>query len=160
MKKIKSTRRPGPREGLVLRPSRVRMFLIYSVLFAMAMGVGFLIRFIFSPDSFQNIDWATMGIVAVGGGAVMSFFEHQRWVLRVRDNGELLEGTTGAFGSRVTIPIKSIDWELTRRSLRSWLKIGNSIYVTRMQRVMVSPWFFNPGDFERFLKEIGYTTPE
>jgi hypothetical protein len=160
MKKVKLTNRPAPREGLTLKPSRLRMFVIYAFLFALAVLFGLLIRLILSPSAFGDMDWNILFLAVFGGAAVMAFIEQSRWVLRVRKGGELLEGTTGAFGARVTIPIDSIDWERTRRSLSSWLKIGNSIYVTSIQRIMVSPWFFDPHEFSSFIKAIGYIPPE
>lgn len=160
MKKAKVTRRPGTREKLVLKPSRLRMFIIYVILFDLALLLGFIIRLIFNGFNFDDMNWPAMLLIVFGGALVMAFMEVPRWTLLVRDGGELLEGTTGAFGARVTIPIKSIDWKRTHRSLSSRVKIGNNIYVTSVQKLMVSPWFFDPGEFRSFLEVIGYQPPD
>jgi hypothetical protein len=160
MKKAKVTRRPGARENPVLKPSRLRMFIIYVILFGLALLAGFIIRLIFNGFNFDDMNWSTMLIIVFGGAVVMAFMEVPRWTLIVRDGGELLEGTTGAFGARVAIPVKSIDWERTHRSISSRVKIGNNIYVTSIQKLMISPWFFNPRELRRFLESIGYQPPD
>lgn len=160
MRKAKSTRRPATRENLVLKPSRLRMFVIYIILFSLAVVVGFMIRLIFSGFAADDLDWTLYLVVVFGGAVVMAFMEVPRWTLRVLDGGELLEGTTGAFGTRISIPIKSIDWERTHRSISSRVKIGNNIYATSVQRLMVSPWFFDPQEFKSFLESIGYQPPD
>ena len=155
MKKLKVTKRPGSRAGLVLKPSRLRMFAIYALLFGLAIGFGLLLRMMFSPGGIGPVNIPVTLLAVLGGALLMAFIEHSRWTLRVGE-GEQLEGPTGAFGERTSIPLKGIDWARTRRSLSSRLKIGNSIYASANSRVMVSPWFFDPQKFHEFLTAIGY----
>lgn len=159
MVRIRSTKRPAPPE-FVLHPSRVRMFLVYVVVFALAILFGSGIRWLFNHDAFNATWLANQGpvtaVIIAGGAAFMSLTEYTRWTMRVT-GGDMLEGPAGVFGDRLAIDIHHIDWTLTRRSLRSWLKIGNAIYGVSRQRILVSPWFFPPSQFREMLDRIGYT---
>jgi hypothetical protein len=159
MKKAKVTKRPTAREDLTLRPSRLRMFLIYIVLFALAIAAGQLIRLVLYPSE-GTTGWlverwpVTLGII-VGGAALMALLERNRWTLRLV-NREQLEGPTGAFGERIRIPLSEINWERTRRSLNSRVKIGNGIYGLERRRILVSQWFFEPEGLHEMLRALGY----
>ena len=159
MKKVKVTKRPSARADLVLRPSRLRMFLIYIVLFALAIGFGLIIRLLVNQGEFTlgwvQDNWVAGAGIIFGGAALMAFIERNRWVLRVPDH-ELLEGPTGMFGERITIRLDEIDWERTQRSLSSRLKIGNAIYGPDRARILVSPWFFEPEGIRELFSAIGY----
>ncbi len=157
VKKIKVTRRPG--SSFVLRPSRPRMFLVYTVILTLAIGAGFFIRFLlyhtgFDPSWFQTNGLFFLGLILLGA-ILITVMEYSRWTMRVVD-GEKVEGPSGALGERLSIPLEAIDWKRTRRSLASWLKFGNAIYASPRQRILVSPWFFNPKQFREFLTAIGY----
>jgi hypothetical protein len=157
MKKVKVTRRPGA--SFVLRPSRVRMFLVYIVILALAIGVGLAIQFLFrrnslSPNWFMT-DGPTYLAIILGGAIIISLMEYSRWIIHV-ENGDTVEGPSGAFGERLSIQLKEIDWQRTRRSLNSWLKFGNAIYSGPRRRILISPWFFSPARFREFLSAIGY----
>ncbi len=158
MKRAKVTKKPAARPDLVLRPARLRMFGIYLVLFGLAIGAGLLIRQLVSQDAFsegwlQN-NWLTAVGIIVGGSALMAILERGRWTLRLL-NGDKLEGPSGAIGERVVIPAGEIDWERTRKSLNSRVKIGNGIYAAN-RRILVSPWFFDPREFRSLLEKVGY----
>ena len=158
MKKGKATRRPSAQAEIVLRPSRLRMFLIYIVLFALAIGLGLLIRLLFDRGSLTlgwlQQSWLTGAAIIFGGAALMAFIERSRWVLRVLEH-QRLEGPTGMFGERVEIRLDEIDWERTLRSLSSRLKIGNAIYGPSRARILVSPWFFEPEAVRELFHAIG-----
>lgn len=135
------------------------MFAVYVVVFALAILFGSGIRWIFNHDTFgpswlANQGPVTVAIIAVGAG-FMSLTEYSRWTLRF-NGSDMLEGPSGVFGDRLAIDIHNIDWKATRRSLTSWLKIGNAIYGPARQRILVSPWFFNPGEFRELLEQIGF----
>lgn len=157
MKKIKVTKRPGT--NFILRPSRVRMFLVYIVILTLAMSASLLFQYIFGRSNFgpewYKKDSLIYLLVILGGAVLITLFEYSRWTLRV-ENGEQVEGPSGAFGERLVIPVKEIDWARSRRSLDSWLKFGNAIYSSPRRRILVSPWFFDPAQFREFLRAIGY----
>ncbi len=154
MKKVKVTKRPGARGDVVLQPSRLRMFLIYMVLFTLAIGVGLLIRLMMDQQDVSAVwfanNWPSGVGIIVGGAALLSIIERRRWTLRVLD-GRKLEGPTGAFGERLIIPAEDIDWERTQHSLSSRLKIGNAIYGPERKRIIVSQWFFEPDKLQEML---------
>ncbi len=154
MKKVKVTKRPGARGDVVLQPSRLRMFLIYMVLFTLAIGVGLLIRLMMDQQDVSAVwfanNWPSGVGIIVGGAALLSIIEQRRWTLRVLD-GRKLEGPTGAFGERLIIPAEDIDWERTQHSLSSRLKIGNAIYGPERKRIIVSQWFFEPDKLQEML---------
>lgn len=157
MKKVKVTKKPGT--SFILRPSRVRMFLVYVVILALAIGAGLTIQFLFRrnslrPDWFMT-DGPTYLAIILGGASIISLMEYSRWIIRVED-GDTVEGPSGAFGERLSIPLKEIDWQRTRRSLNSWLKFGNAIYSSPRRRILISPWFFRTAQFREFLTAIGY----
>ncbi len=157
MKKVKVTKKPGT--SFILRPSRVRMFLVYIVILALAIGAGLTIQFLFrrnslGPDWFVT-DGPTYLAIIVGGAIIISLMEYSRWIIRV-ESGDTVEGPSGAFGERLSIPLKEIDWQRTRRSLNSWLKFGNAIYSSPRRRILISPWFFSPARFREFLSMVGY----
>ncbi len=135
------------------------MFLVYLVILSLAIGTGLLIQFLFRRDSFGpgwlQTDSITYLAIILAGSLIVSLMEYPRWTLRV-EGGEKVEGPSGAFGERLSIPVKEIDWMRTRRSLTSWLKFGNAIYVSPRERILVSPWFFDQGKFREFLAAIGY----
>ena len=157
MAKIRVTKRPT--QDFILKPNRVRMFLIYIILFALAIVLGTGIRWLLYRDTLTPGWWSNNGTIAVViivvGALLMSVTEYSRWTLRVV-GGNTIEGPAGMFGSREALSIAAIDWERTRRSLSSWLKIGNAIYDVSRQRILVSPWFFTPREFREMLDLIGY----
>jgi hypothetical protein len=158
MKKPKPTRRTSKQAEYVLRPSRLRMTLIYILIFSIAMGIGILIRFIldggvYNPDRLFG-DWQTNALIIFGGAIVFALLDYRRWTIRVLD-GERIEGPSGAFSQRQAFPIKDIDWTRTRRSINSRLKIGNGIYTDSRQRILISPWFYDPQQFQEFAQRIG-----
>ena len=157
MKKIKVTKRPGT--SLVLRPSRVRMFLVYVAILTLAIGFGLLISFLFWRHNFGPTwimtETPTYLALILGGAFIITLMEYSRWIIHV-EGGETVEGPAGGLGERLSIPIKEIDWTRTRRSLNSWLKFGNAIYSSPRQRILISPWFFQPAQFREFLTAIGY----
>jgi len=159
MAKAKVTKRPVQRQDLTLQPSRLRMFLVYLVMFTLAIAVGLLIRLLVNRGAFTLLwmqeNWpAGVGII-FGGSALMALIERSRWTLRVLGR-DRLEGPTGLFSERIVIPRDEIDWERTRRSLTSPLKIGNAIYGHGRTRVMVSQWFFKPDELRELLGLLGY----
>jgi len=158
MKKAKVTRNPRSQAEFVLRPSRWRMLLIYVILFALAVTFGLLIRSIFSGGfSTETIfgDWQINAIIVVGGAVAFALLDYRRWTMRVQ-GGEYLEGPTGAFGERIILPLKEINWERSGKSLRSRFGVGTAIYTHGGRRILISPWFYEPGHFKAFLYEIGY----
>lgn len=159
MKKVKVTKRPGPQGELIVLPSRLRMFLIYMVMFSLAIGIGLLLRLAVDRESF-TAEWLSSGWISwlgvvIGGAALMALIERSRWKLRVVERDKL-EGPTGAFGERLVIPFNEIDWPRTQRSLSSKLKIGNAIYGRGRQRIIVSQAFFDPAALSELLRAIGY----
>ena len=157
MAKIRATKRPG--HDYTLRPNRLRMFFVYVILFALAIVLGTGIRWLLYRDTFTQGWWSSNGttaiIIVVIGAALMSFTEYSRWTLRVV-GGSTIEGPAGMFGARESLSIAAIDWDRTHRSLGSWLKIGNAIYDVSREHILVTPWFFNPGEFKEMLDLIGY----
>lgn len=160
MAKYKTSRTNRAPSEFVLFPSRVRMTIIYAVLFTLALMIGLLIRAAFSGWSFDLggiwDEWYLNILLIFGGALVFAMIDYNRWTIRVRDN-ESVEGPTGAMGERALLPIKNIDWDRTRRNLNSRLKIGNAIYTQSGQRILISPWFYAPARYHEFLSEIGYT---
>jgi hypothetical protein len=161
MQKAKATKRPNVNKKIdyILRPNRIRMGLIYALTFAIAMAIGILIRFfldggVFSPDSLFG-DWSINLLIVIGGAVLFALLDYSRWTIRIVD-GDKLEGPTGAFGDRHAFPIRDIDWNRTGRSLGSRFKIGNGIYTTKRQRILISPWFYNPEEYQQFTAMIGY----
>lgn len=135
------------------------MFLVYIVILALAIGVGLIIQFLFRHNSFSP-DWLmadgpTYLAIILGGAIIISLMEYSRWIVRVED-GNTVEGPSGAFGERLSIPLKEIDWQRTRHGLNSWFKFGNAIYSSPRRRILISPWFYHPAQFREFLTAIGY----
>lgn len=159
MAKAKVTKRPAQRQDYTLQPSRLRMFLIYLVMFALAILLGLLIRLVFYRGedllAYLRENWVAGAAITVGGSLVMALVERSRWTLRVVGRSQL-EGPTGLFSERIVIPINEIDWERTRRSLDSWLKVGNAIYGQGRTRVIVSQGFFKPEELKELLALLGY----
>ncbi|HEX9017802.1 MAG TPA: hypothetical protein VF806_01360 [Anaerolineaceae bacterium] len=159
MAKIKVSKRPSPGGDITLLPSRLRMFLVYLVLLAVALAVGLALRFLVNRGGFTATwleeNWPAGLIITFGGSALLAFIERNRWKLRVLD-GDRIEGPTGTFGERIVIPVDEIDWTRTLNSLRSWLKIGNAIYGSARVRIIISQWFFHPNELKELLKAIGY----
>ena len=157
MTKTKVTKRPSPRGDITLQPSRLRMFLIYVVLFSLAIGIGLVIRLLMNQldvtGGWFAENWPSGVGIIIGGAALLSFIERSRWTLRLLE-GRRLEGPSGAFGERLVIPAEEIDWVLTQRSLGSWLKIGNAIYGKERKRIIVSQWFFDPEKLRDLLGRI------
>lgn len=156
MKKTKVTKRPAQRGETVIQPSRLRMFVIYLVLFVLAIGIGTLVRLALNRESLGiwfTENWRMTLLIVVGGAALLSLVERSRWTLRLLD-GRRLEGPSGAFGERYIIPAEQIDWEQTNRSLGSWLKIGNAIYGPERKRIVVSQWFFDPQELSALFDQL------
>jgi hypothetical protein len=160
MKKVKVTRNPQSRQDFLLRPSRVRMALIYAAFFSLAVIVGMIIRLIAYRENLNFaalIDgWAVNLGIVIGGSVLFALMDYPRWTIKVL-GGENVEGPSGAMGMRSLLPLGEIDWERSGRSLRSRLKIGNAIYSVGRQRILISPWFYEPGLFAEFLDRIGYS---
>jgi hypothetical protein len=171
MKRAKATGRPQqrqnaarrssvPRRGdsLTVRPSRLRMFAVYVVMFAAALAVGMIFRMIANgweaTAQWITGQWPALVGIIFGGGALMAVIEHGRWTLRLLD-GDRLEGPTGMFGERIVIPTGEIDWERTRRSMSGRLKMGNAIYGPGRTRILISPWFFEPAALRELLDRVG-----
>jgi hypothetical protein len=157
MKKVKVTKRPQ-KEDFILKPNRLRMMLVYVLLFGLAYIIGMFIRYLINPGGFDlqrlTTDWTLDALIIFGGPALLAMLDYRRWVVRLQ-NSEMIEGLSGAFGERVVFPAREIDWQRTNRSLSSRFKIGNAIYAKTRQRILLSPWFYNPGDFREFLQLIG-----
>ena len=158
MKKVKVTKRPKTQTEFVLKPNRLRMFLIYMVLFILAYGVGTVLRYILTGGDLDlermGEDWLIDVLIVFGGPVLLALLDYNRWVIKYQENQ--LEGLSGAFGERSVFPIREIDWKRTARSLSSRVKIGNGIYAQTSRRILISPWFYNPGDYKTFLDLIGY----
>ena len=156
MKRVKVTKRTV--SDRILRPSRLLMFANYVMMMTLAVAFGLTLRWVFSRFSLSADWWQKNGMVTLGiivaGSIVVALVEYKRWTLRVLD-GDKLEGPAGAMGERMTISIKEIDWDRTRRSLRSWLKIGNGIYDFSRRRILISPWFYKPADYRAFIRDLG-----
>lgn len=157
MAKIKTSKRPVA--DFILKPNRLRLFLIYLLMFVLALILGYGIRWIFYRETFTQEFLQSQGfgtvLLVFGAALLLSITEYSRWTLRIIDRN-VLEGPTGMFGDRMRMPIETIDWKRTQRSLASWLKVGNAIYGEDRQRILVSPWFFNPDQFTELLELIGY----
>lgn len=158
MKKVKVTKRPKAQSEFVLQPSRLRMIVIYALLFMLAYGIGLLIRYIISGGTLEfdrlREDWLLDVLVIFGGPVLLAFLDYKRWVIKVQ--GDQLEGLSGPFGDRSTFTTQEIDWTRTGRSLSSRVKIGNGIYANANRRILISPWFYRPADYRTFLDLIGY----
>ncbi len=158
MPRYKVTRRPSARPDTVLKPSLWRMTLIYAILFVVAIGIGLLIRALITREnlvvSWLQENWPVTLVALFGGSALLSLAERSRWSLRLV-GGDRLEGPSG-FGERVTLHLAEIDWKRTRRSLSSRMKIGNGIYDNERNRILVSPWFFDPAKFREMMAMLGY----
>lgn len=150
--------RPKSQLEFILRPSRWRMMVIYTVLFALAVVFGLLIRVALSGGtSVQAVfgDWyINLGIV-VAGAVLFAWIDYGRWTMRVQ-GGQQVEGPSGAFGDRAVLQLKDINWPRSGKSLRSRIKIGTAIYTHAGKRILISPWFYEPARFREFLDKIGY----
>ena len=158
MKSVKIPRKSKSQAEFILRPSRWRMMVIYTIMFTLAVFAGLLIRTILGGGaSVQAIfsDWyINLGIV-VGGAVLFALIDYSRWTMRVQGK-EQLEGPSGAFGDRNTLPLKDINWPRSRKSLGSRIKIGTAIYTHGGKRILISPWFYDPARYQEFLDQIGY----
>lgn len=158
MKTVKVPRKSKSQAEFILRPSRWRMMIIYTVMFTLAVLAGLLIRTIFGGGtSVQAIfgDWyINLGIVVVGA-VLFALVDYSRWTMRVQ-GGETIEGPSGAFGDRSTLSLKDINWARSGKSLRSRIKIGTGIYTNGGKRILISPWFYEPARYQEFLDQIGY----
>ncbi len=159
MKAVKVTRKSLSRKEYLLLPSRVRMIAIYAAFFALAVMVGMLIRILFNRSGATLgelfSDWIFNLAIVVGGSVIFALVDYSRWTIRVVE-GESVEGPSGAMGARLALPVGEIDWDRSRRSLNSWLKVGNAIYTFDRQRILISPWFYNSKKFSDFLSQLGY----
>ncbi len=151
MKTVKVTRRSKGQAEFILRPSRWRMMVIYTVMFTLAVLAGLLIRTILGGGtSVQAIfgDWyINLGIVVVGA-VLFALVDYSRWTMRVQ-GGETI-------GDRSTLSLKDINWARSGKSLRSRIKIGTAIYTHGGKRILISPWFYEPARYQEFLDQIGY----
>lgn len=159
MKKVRAARKSQSRLDYSLRPSRVRMALIYAFFFALAVMFGMLIRIMANNENASLAqlfsDWGPNLAIVVGGAVLFAMIDYSRWTIRLQ-GGDELEGPSGGMGRRMVLPLEEIDWERTRRSLESRLKIGNAIYTVDGQRILISPWFYPPGSYAEFLDQINY----
>ena len=159
MQKAKVTRRAKALNEFILKPNRLRMFIIYTLLFILAYGLGLLIRYAINPTEFNlerlKEDWLIDILIVFGGPILLALLDSQRWIVQIK-GGDQLEGLSGAFGERATFAVKDIDWVRTRKSLSSRLKIGNGIYSQTRKRILISPWFYTPDAYQEFLKIIGF----
>jgi hypothetical protein len=158
MKKPQAANLRSVRSEAVLKPSRLLMFLNYILLFTIAVTVGLGVRWLVNREGFGQNWWSENGLltlaVVVFSSLLIAVVDHGRWTLRII-NGSQLEGPTGALGDRLVIPLREIDMDRTRKSLRSRLKIGNGIYANSRQRILISPWFYRPAEYRNFIREIG-----
>ncbi len=163
MKKVRAARKSQSRSDYSLRPSRVRMALIYAFFFALAVMFGMLIRVVFNNENASPAelfsDWGPNLAIVVVGAVLFAMIDYSRWTIRVQ-GGEQIEGPSGGMGRRMILPLEEIDWKRTRRSLESRLKIGNAIYTFDGQRILISPWFYPPGNYSELLDLIGYPASE
>jgi hypothetical protein len=159
MNKSKPAKRVNKKADFILRPNRLRMGLIYAFFFGLALAIGTLIRFALDGFAFNSQslfgDWRINLLIVFGGAALFALLDYRRWTIRVL-GGDRLEGPSGALGDRQVLPIADIDWTRTRRSLGSRLKVGNGIYAGPRNRILISPWFYNPADFAQFAEIIGW----
>lgn len=157
MKKVKVTKRST--SELILQPSVLRMYLIYTFLFIMAYAFGLLIRFItdrnnFTFDRLTN-DWLVDTLIVFVGPLLLAFIYKRRWMVKLIGR-DTVEGPTGAFSDRITLPVREINWAMTERSIESRVGLANAIYAEG-RRILVNVWFFNPAEWREFLNRIGYT---
>lgn len=135
------------------------MFLIYLILFVLAYGFGILLRLIFNsgaadfPALFD--DWYLDVGIVVGGAFLLALVDFRRWTVRVL-NGDQLEGPAGPFGERMAVPLKTIDWARSSKSLMSGFGMANGIYTIDRQRVLFNRWFYAPDSLQEFFKQIGF----
>lgn len=159
MKKPKLARKPLSHGEFTLRPSRVRMAVIYAAFFALAVLAGMLIRLVFNRQGLKLEelygDWALYLAIVIGGAILFALMDYSRWTIRLV-GGDRVEGPSGAMGSRSWFDLGDIDWGRTQRSLGSRFKVGNAIYSVERQRILISPWFYPPASYAEFLDRIGY----
>ncbi|NLG97268.1 MAG: hypothetical protein GX491_07905 [Chloroflexi bacterium] len=157
MKRVKVTKQK--QREFTLRPSRLRMFVIYLVLFVFAYGFGILLRLIFNngaadfPAFFD--DWYLDAGIVVGGAFVLALVDFRRWTVRIM-NGDQLEGPAGPFGERLAVPLRNIDWTRSTKSLKAGLGMANGIYTIDRQRVLFNRWFYAPNSLQEFFDRIGF----
>lgn len=157
MKKVKVTKKSAPEQ--LFQPSVLRMYLIYTLLFVLAYAFGLLIRYItnreqFTIDRLTN-DWLVDTLIVFLGPLLLAFLYKRRWSVKVVGR-DTIEGPTGAFSDRVTLPLREINWAMTERSIESRLGMANGIYAGG-RRILVNKWFFTPSDWQELLDRIGYT---
>lgn len=157
MKKVKVTKKSAPE--LVLQPSVLRMYLIYTLMFVLAYAFGLLIRFITQRDQFTierlTSDWLVDTLIVFVGPLLLAFIYKRRWMIKIIGR-DTVEGPTGAFSDRITLPLRDINWAMTERSIESKFGLANAIYAGG-RRILVNVWFFNPAEWREFLERIGYT---
>jgi len=155
----KTTHKPVSYQEFVLRPIRWRMALIYAGFFALAVFAGMLIRLATNSgqEAFSELfnDWYINLAIVVGGAIIFALLDYPRWTIRVVGM-DRIEGSTGAFGERVALPLKDMDWPRSRKSLNSRMKVGNAMYTVTGKRILISPWFYDARHFQEFLDRIGY----
>lgn len=157
MKKVKVTKKSNPE--LILQPSVLRMYLIYTLMFVLAYAFGLLIRFFLYREQFNlaqlTSDWLVDTLIVFAGPLVLAFIYKRRWMVKVIGR-DTLEGPTGAFSERIQLPLREINWAMTERSIGSKFGLANAIYAGG-RRILVNAWFFNPAEWQEFLERIGYT---
>lgn len=160
MARLKKTQ-PGAKshQEYVLYPSRLRMGLIYSGFFAVAVLAGWLIRIGVNSGKATTAElfdgWYINLAIVIGGAILFAFLDFSRWTIRVIDN-DRLEGPAGALGERLILSLREINWPRSSKSLNSRLKVGNAIYSVGGKRILISPWFYEVDKYADFLKQIGY----
>ena len=157
MKKAKVTKKSA--SELILQPSVLRMYLIYTLMFILAYAFGLLIRFITQREQFTverlTNDWLVDTLIVFAGPLLLAFIYKRRWMVKVIGR-DTVEGPTGAFSDRIQLPLREINWAMTERSIESKVGLANAIYAGG-QRILVNIWFFNPSEWQEFLDRIGYT---
>ena len=157
MKKAKVTKKSA--SELILQPSVLRMYLIYTLMFILAYAFGLLIRFITQREQFTverlTNDWLVDTLIVFAGPLLLAFIYKRRWMVKVIGR-DTVEGPTGAFSDRIQLPVREINWAMTERSIESKVGLANAIYAGG-QRILVNIWFFNPSEWQEFLDRIGYT---
>jgi uncharacterized membrane protein YciS (DUF1049 family) len=158
MTRVKVTKRTRPSPDFILKPSLGRMYFIYMLLFLSVYLVSFGLRSLNDPQTFNLeyliANWQLDVLLIFGAPLLLALFYRGRWTLRVVD-GERIEGSAGAFAQRVELPIREINWEATRRSFSSRLKLANSLTAGN-RRILINIWFYAPEAFAEFLSAIGY----
>jgi uncharacterized membrane protein YciS (DUF1049 family) len=134
------------------------MYLIYMLLFLVVYLVAFGIRSMTDPQTYNLAyliaNWQLDVLLVFGVPFLLALLYRGRWILRVVD-GERVEGSAGAFAQRVELPIREINWEATRKSFSSRLKLANSLSAGS-RRILINIWFYAPEAFAEFLSSIGY----